>query len=74
MLYNVMFVLPLVALLIAVHYGINALRLASLTSLDAFAGKILTGGLLRIARNPHGFFLTVPSICFEIQKSDSILF
>ena len=38
-----MFVLPLVALLFAVSHGMNAVRLASLSRFDAFAGKILMG-------------------------------
>ena len=42
-LYNVMFVVPLVGLLFAVHFGISSLRLASLTRMDAFTGKILMG-------------------------------
>ncbi|MFA6567323.1 MAG: hypothetical protein WCS96_03855, partial [Victivallales bacterium] len=45
LLYNLMFVLPLVGLLFAVYFGISSLRLASLTSLDAFTGKILMGTL-----------------------------
>ncbi|MFZ2654964.1 MAG: hypothetical protein WAX69_08595 [Victivallales bacterium] len=43
LLYNVMFVVPLVGLLLAVHFGISSLKLASLTRIDAFAGKILMG-------------------------------
>ena len=44
-LYNVMFILPLVCLLLAVYFGISSLRLASLTRVDAFTGKILMGAL-----------------------------
>ena len=47
-LYNVMFVLPLVGLLSAVYLGISSLRLASLTRVGAFTGKILMGSLFAL--------------------------
>ena len=45
LLYNIMFVAPLVGLLFAVYFGIGSLKLAALTRIDAFVGKILMGVL-----------------------------
>jgi len=48
LLYNLMFVAPLVGLLIAVYFGTSFLRLASLTRVDAFTGKILMGSFFAL--------------------------
>ncbi len=48
LLYNLMFILPLLGLLAAVYFGMNSIQLAMMSRLDAFAGKILMGALFLV--------------------------